>query len=354
MGHFVGTNLSFSAVRSIARSIWLKDGLQDVLSYGMGFFLFRFASKAGMESILESGPWLFPGRHLVLLKWRLGLELSKATLESIPVWAQFYNIPIELWTKGLSRLASAVGRPLYADSATEARSRVNFAIICIEVDASRPLVEEFDVEVKQEDGSSSVFRIGVSFQWKPPACTSCKVFGHSLDSCAHQIITINPLDTASPMETAPGVGSSIAPSSPSMVVEENDWQVVGKKGKVTSAKRVKTISSHAQGDSGSKHSLHIASSAPLGSDSLLISPLEGSSLEAASVTGSIAGGFTEDRPSVYLAQSSTPLLTLLQAKSYASLQLFADAIVDLPSLDQTSNSPADNSPKGHSFQIITL
>ena len=45
VGHFVGTSLSFSAVSSIARSIWLKEGLLDVLSYEKGFYLFRFASE---------------------------------------------------------------------------------------------------------------------------------------------------------------------------------------------------------------------------------------------------------------------------------------------------------------------
>ena len=40
VGHFVGTTLSFSAVRSIACSIWLKEGLLDVLSYEKGFYLF--------------------------------------------------------------------------------------------------------------------------------------------------------------------------------------------------------------------------------------------------------------------------------------------------------------------------
>ena len=116
VGHFVGTNLSFSAVRSIARSIWSKEGLLDVLSYEKGFFLFRFATEVGMKTILERGAWLFAGRYLVLMKWKPGLALSKAMLHYIPVWAQFYNIPIESWTeKGLSLIASAIGKPLYAD-----------------------------------------------------------------------------------------------------------------------------------------------------------------------------------------------------------------------------------------------
>ena len=84
VGHFVGSNLSFSAVRSIARSIWAKEGLQDVLTYEKGFYLFRFTTEARMKAILERGAWLFAGRYLVLMKWKPGLTLSRVTLHSIP------------------------------------------------------------------------------------------------------------------------------------------------------------------------------------------------------------------------------------------------------------------------------
>ena len=227
VGQFVGTNLSFSAVRSIAKSIWTKDGLLDVLSYKKGYFLFRFASEAGMKSILERGPWLFAGRYLVLMKWRQGLALSKAMLHYIPVWAQFYNIPIELWIeKGLSLIASAIGKPLYADSATEARSRVNFARICVEVEAGHPLVEEFDVEMIGEDGSSTLVPIRVSYQWKSTSCSFCQVFGHSSDSCSQATASeVTLLKTSSSKEAA----------KPTQQTQEEGWLTVGKKGKASPA-----------------------------------------------------------------------------------------------------------------------
>ena len=181
LGCFVGGALPFSAMNSIARKIWSFDGLLDVLTLEKGFYLFRFASDDGLSKVVERGPWLFAGRFLVLQRWHPGLPVFKANLHRIPVWAKFHNVPIELWSEeGLSHIASAVGIPLYADAATEACSRVSFARICVEVDASRPLVEEFEVEVFQADGSSSLVTIGVSFQWKPPVCEVCKVFGHPL------------------------------------------------------------------------------------------------------------------------------------------------------------------------------
>ena len=156
----------------------------DVLTFERGFFLFRFASETGMSTIIEKGPWLFVGRYMILRKWSRGLSLSNAILHRIPVWAKFHNVPIELWSEeGLSHIASAVGRPLYADAATEACTRVTFARICVEVDASMPLVDDFDVEILKEDGSSSLVSINVSNQWRPPVYEECKVFGHATSAC---------------------------------------------------------------------------------------------------------------------------------------------------------------------------
>ena len=131
---------------------------------------------------------MFASRNSVLRKWRPGLPLAKDELSKIPVWAKFHNVPIELWTEeGLSHIASVVGLPLYADAVTEACSRISFAQICIELDASTPLVDDFEVELLQEDGSSKMVTIFVSYQWRPTVCEVCQVFGHASTSCKHII-----------------------------------------------------------------------------------------------------------------------------------------------------------------------
>ena len=61
VGYFVGSTLPFSAVNSIARKIWTKDGLLDVHAQGNGFIFFRFSTEAGVTTIIEKGPWLFAG-----------------------------------------------------------------------------------------------------------------------------------------------------------------------------------------------------------------------------------------------------------------------------------------------------
>lgn len=42
---------------------------------------------------------------------------------------------MEYWTsEGLSFIASGIGIPLYMDSVTEAKSRLHFAKVCVELD----------------------------------------------------------------------------------------------------------------------------------------------------------------------------------------------------------------------------
>ena len=77
VGYFIGTKLPFTAINSIARKIWSKDGLIDVHAQTNGFFFFRFSNETGMTAILDKGPWLFAGRYLALKKWEPGLKLYK-------------------------------------------------------------------------------------------------------------------------------------------------------------------------------------------------------------------------------------------------------------------------------------
>ena len=120
-------------------------------------------------------------------KWTRGLKLTKDSLDRIPIWVHFHNIPLEFWSEeGLSRIASAVGKPLYGDAATESCSRINFAKICVEVQADQKLIDSCDILFPDEQGRPSSCSIRVSYPWKPPSCSFCRVFGHSLTKCSRR------------------------------------------------------------------------------------------------------------------------------------------------------------------------
>lgn len=56
------------------------------------------------------------------------------------------GIPLELWiVKGLSYIASALGKPLYSDKVIEDTFRIDFTIVCIEFDLAMEFSDYFDL-----------------------------------------------------------------------------------------------------------------------------------------------------------------------------------------------------------------
>ena len=107
-------------MKSIATKIWAKFRIMDVLSNEKGFYFFLFDNDDAVRRVLEAGPWYFGGRLFVLKKWEPHMSFKKDQLTKIPIWVQFYDVPLELWNEaGLSYIASAVGKPLYAHSLAE-------------------------------------------------------------------------------------------------------------------------------------------------------------------------------------------------------------------------------------------
>ncbi|KAK2645047.1 hypothetical protein Ddye_020242 [Dipteronia dyeriana] len=166
--------------------IWGSRGLLEVLANEKGFYFFKFSNDEACSDVLEAGPWLFTGNMLILKKWHPRLILTKDTYSKIPVWVKLFNIPHEYWTeKGLSYIASAVGKTLYADSLTESMKRISFARVCIEIDATCDLVDSFDIFMGDDTypNEGEKVEILVEYQWKPKICTECKSFGHSDVTC---------------------------------------------------------------------------------------------------------------------------------------------------------------------------
>lgn len=180
VGHFLDKNLPFPVVRSIAMKIWKKSGLRDVRANGHGFFFFLFEEEGELGRVLDGGPWFFGGRMLILKKWMPQMELVKERMQVIPIWVHFHNVPLEYWTaQGLSHIASAVGKPLYADEMTKKCQRLTFAKVCVEVDLNSTFPSSFELLYPSGDSVT----VEIKYPWHPLKCLHCKVFGHSGDHC---------------------------------------------------------------------------------------------------------------------------------------------------------------------------
>ncbi|KAB5531494.1 hypothetical protein DKX38_018164 [Salix brachista] len=176
VGFFPGSRPPYHMVNSMAKRVWQHLGLEHTMTTGEGFYLFRLRDEEAVQEVLDRGPWMFGGKSLVLQQWHPHFKFDKNQITTIPVWLRLRGLPFPLWTKaGLSLVASMVGRPLSCDESTFSCKRLEYARVCVEVDAAHPFVHNFELVIPQ---SSGTVKVDVEYEWKPSRCKTCKVYGH--------------------------------------------------------------------------------------------------------------------------------------------------------------------------------
>ncbi|GKE59532.1 hypothetical protein Tco_1498717 [Tanacetum coccineum] len=162
VGYFVGKNVAFPLVLNYVTNTWGKFGFEKVIKDEDGFLFFKFASQSG----LEQGPWMIRNVPIILTKWSPNLSFTKDKVTKVPVWVKLYKVTIMAYCEdGLSLIATKVGKPVMIDSFT--------SNMCDDPWGKR------DVE---GNGHTNV-HIQVEYEWKPPNCHDCRVFGHNLEQC---------------------------------------------------------------------------------------------------------------------------------------------------------------------------
>ncbi|KAL2248033.1 UNVERIFIED_CONTAM: hypothetical protein Sindi_2655600, partial [Sesamum indicum] len=147
----------------------------------------------------------------------------------VPVWIKLRHLPMELWTEeGLSIVASGVGKPLYPDAITRACTRLDFAHVCVMLDATSNLPKHIIIMTPNEDGGESPCKIDVEYEWLPTRCNTCMTLGHTTKECAHN-------KTAKSIKTpVPGYVPKVkAPRA--QVVSESNEEAMPNRGKEVSA-----------------------------------------------------------------------------------------------------------------------
>ena len=151
-------------------------------------------------------------------------------VHSIPIWVNLYGIPLELWNpKGISFIASYIGKPLRVDRVTASRRRISYARVCVEVSGDLDLIEKFTIKTEDGNGTNSLLEIDVEYQWKPPRCATCSTFGHDCHKEALQRpkhVAHNP----NPYQTNHRTTTQNCRHQNS--TNEGMWQVVQRKNKV--------------------------------------------------------------------------------------------------------------------------
>ncbi|GJX76687.1 zinc knuckle CX2CX4HX4C containing protein [Tanacetum coccineum] len=188
-GYFIGKRMAFPVVEYYARNNWAKHGLKRIMMNSKGFFFFKFDSRAGLEAVLEGGPWL-----------------------------------ILFEEDGISLIATFIGKPVMLDSYTSSMcndswGRSSFARCLIEVNSKADLVDVVTIGIpslSEDDFTKETIR--VEYEWRPPKCDTCKIFGHVHDYCPRKVV--RPLIVATSNVVTPNAEKT-----------NDGFQTVGKKKK---------------------------------------------------------------------------------------------------------------------------
>ncbi|KAI9110923.1 hypothetical protein K1719_018043 [Acacia pycnantha] len=107
---------------------------------------FGFMNEDYMEA-LTGGPWVISDAYLSASRWRPEFNPKNAKINSVIAWVRFPDLPAQLFDKKfLLNLGNSIGREIRLDVHTAQRARGKFARMCVELDLTKPLVLEFNVE----------------------------------------------------------------------------------------------------------------------------------------------------------------------------------------------------------------
>nr|GEW05783.1 hypothetical protein [Tanacetum cinerariifolium] len=115
-GFFLGKRVANLVDANYVRNTWGKYGLvKSMLNSSTGLFLFQFSSMDGLDSILENEPWFIRNNPLILKKWNPDVNLLKKDV-NILVWVKLHGVHVTAFSED--------GRSSYARAMIELRADV--------------------------------------------------------------------------------------------------------------------------------------------------------------------------------------------------------------------------------------
>ncbi|XP_074298245.1 uncharacterized protein LOC141629082 [Silene latifolia] len=180
MGTVLGGRMQIQQLEAYAKKYWTNAASPVIQYYRKGWFSFRFSAEEDMNTVLKGGPWNMGPHTLILKRWSPTFSQEMESITTVPIWILFPNLDPFLWSSStLSKLASKIGKPLFADLPTTCKAKLSFARVMVETDIAEPLPDELLFSTPYHEISSQ----RVTYEWMPYYCENCKKLGHTKDHC---------------------------------------------------------------------------------------------------------------------------------------------------------------------------
>ena len=107
-----------------------------------------------------------------------------------------HDVPLQVFEEdGISLIATFIGKPIMLDSYTSSMckdswGRSSFARCLIEINSEADLVDVVTIgfpSLSREGFTKATIR--VEYEWRPPRCNVCMIFGHTHDPCPKKVVS---------------------------------------------------------------------------------------------------------------------------------------------------------------------
>ncbi|XP_070057683.1 uncharacterized protein [Nicotiana tomentosiformis] len=118
-----------------------------------GYFLIHFHSMEDRNRAMSSTPNIISNKPIIVREWTTDFNFKEEMQSTLPLWVRFPKLPMNCWgVKSLSRIASNLGVPNYADDCTTRINRISYARVLIEIDITKELSDK--IVVRNPNGKS--------------------------------------------------------------------------------------------------------------------------------------------------------------------------------------------------------
>ncbi|GJS81880.1 zf-CCHC domain-containing protein [Tanacetum coccineum] len=122
VGYFVGKIRVFPIVQNYVNNMWAKFGLQKLMKNEDGVFLFKFASRDGLDRVLERSPWIIRNTSLILNRWISNVSLKR---DECPKSVNYLDTPSDKCTNIVKEPVNASTVSTNSDGFTKVKRKKN-------------------------------------------------------------------------------------------------------------------------------------------------------------------------------------------------------------------------------------
>lgn len=178
---FHGDWPTMGRIIGVVNPLWARAGPRIfVHNVGEGEFLMRISNLKTREILLGHTCWNVAGFPVFIAPWSPEFTPEEAPITSAVIPIELRELPCLLFNKqSLSRLATAVGKPIYVAPKTKRKLNFKVAKLYVKVDLTKPLPNK----IISGFSNGKENEISVSYLWLPLKCDLCKKYVYLQTKC---------------------------------------------------------------------------------------------------------------------------------------------------------------------------